>query len=316
MRKAQGSLAASVIETAQLQQRRGKWEEALRLVEAARQNVEAAEPKWAARLAAREGSLLVTQARRRTGDWNRAITALEAAVAQARTAGDPQALGTGLDQLGLALHHRTLFTRQGDYVAAQQALTEALKVQTAARDDRAVSQILFHLGICAEHAGQRDEAFRVYRRSLALAERTRDQEGIARGHRHLGSLYQTSKEWPRSLDHFEKALAATRRAGDQLGLAAALHALADAMIAAGQPPAGPRRVLEEALAHATQLKDLAYVARIQLSLGRLAQTAGPRDAAPAHLREALRTAETIKDAETADEARQRLAELAAAPVSN
>jgi tetratricopeptide (TPR) repeat protein len=311
--RSHAALAESVMDTARLQERRGRWEQALGLVEAALQNVDAAEPKWAARLAVRRGALLIVQARRKTGDWDRAIAALEAAVGQARAAQDSEALGSGLDQLGLALHHKTLFTRQGNYATAEQALAEALRVRKAARVDPGVADVLFHLGLCAEHGGQRDAAFDMYRRSLAIAARARYEEGISQAHRHLGSLYEDSREWPRALEHYQTALAATRRAGDQLGIAPSLSAVADAMIAAGSDPAEPRRLLEEALAHATELNDLAYVAHSRLSLGRLAQAAAQQEAAAAHLREALRAADAIGDGEISDEARKRLADLGVVP---
>ena len=88
LRRSQAALAAAVLDTARLQQRQGKWAEALQLVESALRNVDAAEPAWSARLAVRRGALLTTQARRKTGDWDRAIEALKAAVQQAREVRD------------------------------------------------------------------------------------------------------------------------------------------------------------------------------------------------------------------------------------
>jgi tetratricopeptide (TPR) repeat protein len=310
----QAAVAASVIQLSGRQQRRGRWQQALALVEAALANADQAEPKWRARLAAARGGLLIVQARRKDGGWDRAITELEGAIAQGRAAGDAEALGTALDKLGLALHHRTLFTGKGDYLRAQQVLDEALQVRTAAPAQRkGVSETLFHQGLCAEHGGQRDRAGELYRRSLAIAERARDQEGISRAHRHLGSLQEEVEAWPAALQHYRRALAATRQAGDRMGLAPALSAVADAMIAAGQPAEEPRRLLEEALAQATALQDLAYVAHTRLSLGRLAQTAAEREAAATHLREALRAAETVQDRGTAADARKRLAALGLSP---
>jgi tetratricopeptide (TPR) repeat protein len=310
--RSQAVLAGSVIELAGEQQRRGKWEQALALVEAALANVDAAEPKWRARLAATRGGLLVLQARRK-GQWDRAITELEAAVVQGCTAQDSQALGTALDKLGLALHQRTLFTGKGDYTRAEQVLEEALQVRTAARAGTAVAETLFHLGLCAEHGGQPEKANERYRSALASAERAKDEEGIARAHRHLGSLKGEAKAWPQALHHYKEALAATRRAGDRMGLAPALSALADAMAAAGQGTHEPRRLLEEVLAHATELNDLAYVAHTRLALGRLAQTDAEREDAATHLREAMRAADTVKDSQVSQEARKRLADLGLPP---
>lgn len=311
--RAQAALARSAIELAERQQRRGKWEQALVLVEAALQNVEAAEPKWGARLAATRGGLLIVQARRKDGQWDRAITELEAAVVQARAARDAEALGTSLDKLGLALHHRTLFSGKGDYARAQQVLDEALRVRTASRPSGDVAETLFHLGLCSEHAGRREQAAELYGRALALAERARDDTGVSRAHRHLGSLEEEARAWPAALHHYQKALAATRRAGDRPGIAPALSAVADAMAAAGQPADQPRRLLEEALGHATELNNLAYVAHTHLSLGRLAQAATERESAATHLREALRAADTIQDTHISQEARKRLADLGLPP---
>jgi tetratricopeptide (TPR) repeat protein len=310
--RSQAAMAASVIETARVQQRLGKWAEALELVDAALRNVETAEKKWGARLAVSRGSLLITQARRKTGQWDLAISALEAAVGQARASQDPEALGAGLDQLGLVLHHRTLFTGRGDYKAAETALAEARRVRTEARADRGLADVVFHLGLCAEHGGRREEAFKAYRRSLAIAERLKYEEGISQAHRHLGSLDE-SRDPRAALAHFRHALAATRRAGDSLGLAPALSAVAEATMATSGDTSQARRLLEEALAQAAGLNDLAYVAITHLSLGRLAQAAPEREAAVAHLREALRAATTIKDEQISSDARKRLADLGAAP---
>ena len=198
-------------------------------------------------------------------------------------------------------------------MAAEEALAEALRVRTEAKDDCGRADVLFHLGLCAEHAGRRDDAFRTYRQSLAIAQRAKYQEGVSQAHRHLGSLYEESREWAPALDHFRKALAATRLADDRGGMAPALSAVADTTIAAGGDPAQARRLLEEALALATELNDSAYIAITRLSLGRLAQGAAERAAAAAHLKEALRAASTIKDERVASEARKRLADLGASP---
>jgi tetratricopeptide (TPR) repeat protein len=313
LQKAQAAMAASVMDLAGRQQRRGQWQQALALVDAALANTEGAAPKWRARLAAVRGGLLIVQARRKDGQWDRAIAELDAAVEQARAAGDAEATGTALDKLGLALHHRTLFSGKGDYLRAEQVLQEALRVRTAAHNQRGMAETLFHQGLCAEHAGQPARATEIYRRQLALAERIKDHGAVSNAHRHLGSLQVEAKAWPAALHHYRLALAATRRANDQLGLAPALSAVADAMIGDGQPADEPRRLLQEALAHATRTQDLAYVAHCHLSLGRLAQTTADREAAATHLREALRAAETIKDTAIATDARTALAALGVSP---
>lgn len=304
-------LVESALEVSELDEDQGRWESALALVDAVAADLRAgdAEPALLARALARRGSLLVVKARRVTGDYAAALSALEEARALAERAGDRRAIAAALEDIGLAHYIRRAATGEGDYGDARRAFERALALREKAGDRDGAAESLFHLGLVAEVSGNRKEAWDRYHASISIAERTRDRQRAAAVRRHFGSLYESSNELDKALREYEKSLALVREAKQRSALAPALAAVGDTLYALKRDPSKALPYLNEALAVANDLGDKAHVASVRRSLGDIARGRGDAPAAAEHYRAALAAAEAARDKGVAESVRASMKKL-------
>jgi tetratricopeptide (TPR) repeat protein len=144
------------------------------------------------------GRELLDEAWRRTGDFDAAEAALQAARREAEAAGDRAALAGAIDQLGVARHYRNLERRQpdgsidGDPSGAQEELVlfeRALALRRELGDGAALAESLFHVGLVHQlFTGRWDLAEARFREAQPLAEAGRDPYLRSEVHRHLGAV--------------------------------------------------------------------------------------------------------------------------------
>ena len=241
------------------------------------------------------------------GDYGRARTALERALALSQDDGDEGGAAAALTELGVLARNR------GEYGVATALHDRALAAMRRLGDSRGVAVSLGHLGGLARARGDYDAAWAHHEASLGGWRSLGDRWGTAYALDHLGVLARDRGDLARAAGLHEEALGIRRALGDRAGLAGTLNNLgavargrgdfprAEALVAEapghparpgrprrpGHVPERPRHPLgdrgdlaraaglhEEALAIRRALGDRRGVAIVLNDLGALARRAG------------------------------------------
>jgi len=156
---------------------------------------------------------------RRQGDYARAASLLEEALALWRALGDTRGSAGALGNLGLVAHAR------GEYARAAALHEEALALWRALGDTRGVSVALGNLGRVALRQGDEARALALLEETLRLKHRVGDTRGSAGTLTSLGRIAARRGEYARATGLLEESLALKGALGDRLGRATALGQL-------------------------------------------------------------------------------------------
>ena len=177
------------------------------------------------------------------GDYGRARTALERALALSQDDGDEGGAAAALTQLGVLARNR------GEYGVATALHDRALAAMRRLGDSRGVAVSLGHLGGLARARGDYDAAWAHHEASLAGWRSLGDRWGTAYALDHLGVLARDRGDLARAAGLHEEALGIRRALGDRAGLAGTLNNLGAVARGRGDFPRA-EALVAEALASA------------------------------------------------------------------
>jgi tetratricopeptide (TPR) repeat protein len=205
------------------------------------------------------------------GDYTRALIHYAAARGMA---GPNPAIARKIGEL----HHRL-----GEWEAAEAEFATALADASAHPADRA--RALAAWSLTARRRGDLARAARYADEALALAEAVDDPRALARAHGAAGAIAALEGDQARAQAHLEQGLALAEQVDDPETRVAALNSLALALGETDRPRA--IALAEAALALCLARDDRHRAAALHNTLADLRHAAGEREAARAHLREAV-----------------------------
>jgi predicted ATPase/transcriptional regulator with XRE-family HTH domain len=156
---------------------------------------------------------------RQRGAYNRAARFHQEALTLRRETGDARGIAVSLGNLGLASLH------QGDYERADALLTEAATVFRELGDQHSLATTISNLAHAAAFHGDYERARSLVATSLAGYHELGDRQGIADDLVTLGLATRGLGDRTQATAHFTSALAHSREIGYRLGEATALHRL-------------------------------------------------------------------------------------------
>jgi len=197
------------------------------------------------------------------GDYARAVTLCEAALALYRASGDTAGMALSLNYLGFVA------ADQGESGRATALLTESLHLYRRLSDVWGIAQTLGDLGVVAAQQGDFAEATRLLEESLPLRRALGNKRGIAVALSNLGNVAVDQGDYRRATALFEESVVLARELGNKKGIALSLNSLGD--VAGAQGAAARAAALyEESLALFRALGDKWGIALTLDDLGALA----------------------------------------------
>lgn len=212
------------------------------------------------------------------GDYRRAITSYEAAIAKA-----PARLRGALEHRLAQVHHR-----RGDWNAAERHYAAA---RTATAGAGAQARILADWSLATHRSGDGQRAKRLAAEALGLAERSRDSRALAQAHNILGILGTGSA----ARAHLETSVTLAKDLGDREAYVAALNNLALALRDGGDIERA-RALTEQALVECEAIGDRHRSAALHNNLADILRAQGRKDDAMRHLKRAVRLFSEIGEA--------------------
>jgi len=220
----------------------------------------------------------------RSGHWNEAITAYEAALAAFDGANMPMQTEI-LTQIG------SLYQDQGDWVRAEEVYDRALAV---AADDHSRALILNNLGGLCALRGDQEQARRHLMAAKATFDTTDDRYNYAAAGVGLASVLRDEGRLQDSVDQLAEAVLIFRDLGDAKALATAVAGLALTYHMAGRRPEAAQ-TYRTALEVFVSIKDRSGIAKTLANLALLSADAGDKDEALAYLEQAVAEYQEIGD---------------------
>jgi len=197
------------------------------------------------------------------GDYARAVTLCEAALALYRAGDDTEGMALSLNHLGFVA------ADQGESSHAAALLTESLRLYRRLDDTWGIARTLGDLGVMAAQQGDFAEATRLLEESLPLRRGLGNKRGIAVALSNLGNVAVDQGDYRRATALFEESVLLARELGNKKGIALSLNSLGD--VAAAQGAAERAAALyEESLALFRALGDKWGTALTLDDLGALA----------------------------------------------
>ena len=174
----------------------------------------------------------------RAGDRARGLFANQEALSYFTTALDlwrthPDMDSDGSQKLALGNRLSALLMLVGDYRQAESLSRKLLDEVSVGVESKARAHMLGRLGRALYMRGLNDEARKVLREALQLAETVGDHARMAAVYRDLGDVEFTSGTLPAAIDAYEKGRQIAELIGDHAGVAAAHRMLTNALARAG-----------------------------------------------------------------------------------
>ncbi|GAC1701868.1 MAG: hypothetical protein NVS9B6_17320 [Candidatus Limnocylindrales bacterium] len=216
------------------------------------------------------------------GDYPRAITSYEAAIAKA-----PARLRGGLEHKLAQVHHR-----RGDWTASERHYAAARAATTGAG---AQARILADWSLATHRSGDGQRAKRLAAEALGLAERSRDTRALAQAHNILGIL-ATGRA---ARTHLETSVGLAKELGDREAQVAALNNLALSLKDDGDIDRA-RALTEQALRECEAIGDRHRTAALHNNLADILRAQGRKEDAMRHLKRAVRIFSEIGEAGTTE----------------
>ena len=148
---------------------------------------------------------------------------------------------------------------------------------------QAQAHVLCNLADIARSCGELDEALRCLNGAEALYAEVGDVDGEAAALSRRACLHRIREEYPDARAALTRSLAMRRLMGERRAITLAMSNLGLLMVAEGDVDGG-RRMLEEQIANAGAIRDIAGQDGLTLTLASIEADVGDDDAADAHLR--------------------------------
>ncbi len=177
---------------------------------------------WRAKALRGAGGLATEQ-----GDFRRARTLYESALAAYKALGDTEGVAAVLNNLGVAADGH------GEYGRAERLYAESLVLKRERGDRWGITTSLSNLGRLALQRGDDERAVALYQESLALSRELDDTGSIALSLNALGEVALYQGVYARATPLLEESIALARAVGDKRGLAFALNNLGDVALRQG-----------------------------------------------------------------------------------
>jgi len=217
---------------------------------------------------------------RHDGPWAEAITRHAAAVKAARRLGDRPGEAGALNELGAVQH------LAGDFLAAAEALEEALSIHRDLGDRQGQANVLCNLGPVRWRTDDYPAATAALEDALSIHRDLGDRQGQAGDLNELGVVRLLTGDYPGAAAALGEALNINRDLGDRHGQARDLNELGVVRLLTGNFP-GAAAALEEALSIHRDLGDRLGQAKALSNLGATRRQTGDYPGAAAALEEAL-----------------------------
>ncbi len=214
------------------------------------------------------------------GEYDRAETLHEEALALSRETGDAAAIARSIGNLGVVAFDR------GDGDRASSLLEESLTLAREAGDERMIATALNDLGAVAFARRDFTQAASLFQESLVLRRRSGSGSEIARTLNNLGGVALEMSDYGRACELFEESLRLYREAGDKWGSAGALTGLGTSLLNTGGAADAPA-LFEEALVLFQETGDIRSSGVTLLTLADAARDRGDPDQGAAYYREAI-----------------------------
>ncbi len=214
------------------------------------------------------------------GPWADAVARHTAAVQAARQLGDQLSQANALNDLA------NVWRLTSDYLAAAQALQEALDVYRALGDRLGQANALSSLGAVQRMATDYPAAAHTLEEALRIYRELLDWRGQATALSHLGAVRVQTGDYPAAVQALEQALDGYRDIGDKVGQANALTRLGQVRQLTGDYPAAAQ-ALQEAFRVCRDLDARHGQANALFGLARVWRLTGDYPAAAQALDEAL-----------------------------
>ncbi len=200
---------------------------------------------------------------------------------------DPNGIANTLNNMGLVEFATGAVAEASGYHEKARAIREA----TGDRYGLAFS--LRNLCVVAEQQGQLTTALEHAERSLTLSEALDDPRGVAASHDNIGSVLVRLRRMQEALPHFEQAIRGGKLLGDWVILASAIANSVPAYVALGRSPEA-HRMAAEACQITLDLGLQLEGARAERAVGIARAAEGAMDEAVERFAESVRTASKLK----------------------
>jgi tetratricopeptide (TPR) repeat protein len=307
---------AAVREQARTWTLAGRWNDALKALDAAKTRVPAGDTAALAAIETERGRVLADSNFFHRDDPAPARAALEEAERLARAAGDPLVLSEARMQLARLDYSAAFETK--DWKKPRAAFEGVLATREKLGDRRGISETLFYLGLTYEQDGLPDPAYERYAKSLAIAEGEKNIILESYVRRHMAGIQEERGELDAARKNIDLEVELRQRGGFLVGVPFALRHKADFVAAHGPGRAEAVKLLEEAAAAAEKCGSTRALYLVQTDLSRLALESGDAKRALVYAEQAVATARqfgapsAVREAEKHLEAAQRGATVAPA----
>jgi non-specific serine/threonine protein kinase len=255
---------------------RGHWSEGRRVTAALLERTKDVPPSasrakvlhWAGNLAYRQG------------DYAKARSLHEEALAARRAVGDRAGEAASLESLGVVAHG------QGRLDESLGFLERSLGARRELGDEWAVALSLNNLGVAVEAAGHYEHAVRFHEESLQLRRRLGDASGISGSLNNLGCALECLGDYARARELHEEALALRRKLGDRWGVGLSLKNLGAALFALGDLD-GARGCFRESVDTFCAIEERYEMCHALAGLANMARASGESEEAASLARECL-----------------------------
>jgi class 3 adenylate cyclase/tetratricopeptide (TPR) repeat protein len=223
---------------------------------------------------------------RKTGRYDEATAALDAAAALFHRVDNEEGLGQVLHLAG------TIAAQRGDYPVARDRYETSLAIRERLGDRSSMGSLLSNLGVVGEYDGDYDASRDFHERSLALRRELGDRWAIAVSLTNLGMIAVLQERYDEARNHFGEAMRLNREVGDTWMVAISHNNLGNAYRGLGDLEAA-RRDYSESLQAYRAYGDKWAIAFLLEDIGVLAALAGEHEQAFALVGAADRMREEI-----------------------
>jgi CHAT domain-containing protein/Tfp pilus assembly protein PilF len=177
------------------------------------------------------------------GFYTEALTKFNQALSKARAGRLPNQVAQALNAIGI------LYLDQGDYLSADAALKEGLKISRVEKDAYSVLTISLNIGVSSQRQGRFDEALSYFNEAHQLAAELNAQDFLPTIWEGRGACFRGKKSYAQALEAFDLGIALADHLGNKLRKAEMLWLKSEVLGDTGQ--------LSQSIAYADQAYDIA-----------------------------------------------------------
>lgn len=115
---------------------------------------------------------------------------------------------------------------KGDFKAALQSFTEALKLAEKENNETDQLRYLNNKALAMSYLGEAEASLDVHKKAITLAEKLNDSTALGKSFNNIGLIYEDMKEYEKALDFYLKALEIKKNSKSQIDVANSLYNVA------------------------------------------------------------------------------------------